>query len=80
VRCVCLQSVATVGVVRLGDSFEARPVMFDIPAGQTALLDVLFAPRFIGEFSESLSIICDNCHVRHLTVTGMLSMLVAVAC
>jgi len=58
-------------VTLLGDAFEVSPVVLEISAGETTELNILFAPKCVAAFSESLMIVCDNCQVQRLTVTGL---------
>lgn len=52
------------------DPFEVQPAMFELKSNELMTLEVLFAPKMLDVFTQSLIIVCDNCHVHRLTVTG----------
>ena len=52
------------------DPFEVQPALFELKSNELMTLEVLFAPKTLDVFSQSLVIVCDNCHVQRLTVTG----------
>lgn len=63
--------MSTLELLRLDEVFEVKPVLFQVTSDQPAVLNVLFAPPMCGEFSQQLTILCDNCHVRHISITGI---------
>ena len=50
--------------------FEVRPAVFELDRGQAVKLEVLFAPGDVKSYSEQMTMVCDNCHVKHFTITG----------
>ena len=50
--------------------FEVRPSMFELRRDSSMLLEVLFAPTALEEYSQSIAIVCDNCQVKYFNITG----------
>ena len=50
--------------------FEVRPAVFELDRGAKTIVEVLFSPTATETYSQQMTIVCDNCHVRHFTVTG----------
>ena len=64
-----LQSATALGTVIIVP-FEVRPPFFELDRGQSIVLEVLFAPMEVKAYEAQLTCVCDNCHIRHFTLTG----------
>ncbi|NXO50455.1 DLEC1 protein, partial [Aramus guarauna] len=65
-----LRVVATVGFV-IQDPFGIRPAVFELAPGQSTTLEVMFFPSFPEVSQQTYTIVCDNCQVSDVTVTGV---------
>ena len=65
----CLQSVTGMNSVALYP-FEVCPPNFELKHGQSLTLEVLFSPRAIETYTHQMTMVCDNCHVRHFDIKG----------
>ncbi|XP_031463677.1 deleted in lung and esophageal cancer protein 1 isoform X2 [Phasianus colchicus] len=64
------RAVATLGFV-IQDPFGIYPAVFELSPGQSTKVKVLFFPS-LPEVSEQIyTIVCDNCQVNYITVTGV---------
>ncbi|XP_013414779.1 deleted in lung and esophageal cancer protein 1 [Lingula anatina] len=63
------KNVSSTGSVQV-PPFEIRPSVFELHHGDTMLLEVIFTPPSVKEYTQSLTIVCDNCHVQHFTIRG----------
>uniref|UniRef100_A0A8C4SDU0 DLEC1 cilia and flagella associated protein n=1 Tax=Erpetoichthys calabaricus TaxID=27687 RepID=A0A8C4SDU0_ERPCA len=63
------RSVATPGFVEK-PPFALGPFFFELLPGEATLLEVAFLPPSPEAFSEVFTIVCDNCQVKEITVTG----------
>ncbi|XP_072029825.1 LOW QUALITY PROTEIN: deleted in lung and esophageal cancer protein 1-like [Amphiura filiformis] len=63
------KSVATKDRVDL-QPFVIEPSLFELLAGHTITLQIIFTPPSIRSFSRDITMVCDNCTVRHFTVKG----------
>ena len=61
--------MAHLGTVLL-TPFEVRPPVFELGTGERMVLEVLFAPTEVTTYEATLTSVCDNCHVKHFTLTG----------
>ncbi|XP_071961985.1 deleted in lung and esophageal cancer protein 1-like [Antedon mediterranea] len=52
------------------EPFLIQPAMFELPAGYSILLQVVFTPASVDTFIQKITMICDNCHVKHFTLKG----------
>ena len=66
------QSVVRNGNVSI-PPFDIRPSVLEIDRGQTGLMEIVFQPPSVKSYSTDMCMVCDNCHVKHFTVTGNLS-------
>uniref|UniRef100_A0A8D2LHT7 DLEC1 cilia and flagella associated protein n=1 Tax=Varanus komodoensis TaxID=61221 RepID=A0A8D2LHT7_VARKO len=65
------RAVATYGYVEQAP-FGIRPAVFELPPGHSTLVEVsLFMPIFPEVLSVTYIIVCDNCQVKEITVTGL---------
>jgi len=51
-------------------AFQIRPSVFEILAGKSALLEVIFSPEETKKYQEELVIVCDNCQIVHFKLLG----------
>ncbi|NWI98515.1 DLEC1 protein, partial [Crypturellus undulatus] len=64
------RAVATVGFVTQGP-FGIRPAFFELTPGQSTTIEVMFFPSSPEASQQIYTIVCDNCQVNDVTVTGM---------
>ncbi|XP_053116258.1 deleted in lung and esophageal cancer protein 1 isoform X2 [Hemicordylus capensis] len=64
------RAVATFGFVEQ-EPFGIRPAVFELAPGQSASIEVVFAPIFAEDLSVVYTIACDNCQINDITVTGL---------
>lgn len=57
--------------------FLIRPAIFELQHKEATLLEVVFQPTVLGHVSQEVLILCDNCHMKEFTFTGI-SLLVAI--
>ncbi|XP_073437582.1 deleted in lung and esophageal cancer protein 1 isoform X2 [Dendrobates tinctorius] len=50
--------------------FCIRPVMFELYPGQEIIIEVVFFPLSSETHSQVFTIVCDNCQVKDITLTG----------
>ncbi|XP_033914981.3 deleted in lung and esophageal cancer protein 1 isoform X1 [Acipenser ruthenus] len=50
--------------------FVIRPNVFELHPGQTTAIEVLFLPSSSDVFKQTFTIVCDNCQVKDIAVTG----------
>ena len=65
-----IQSVVTNGSVKI-PPFEVRPSILELMKGDTGVLEVVFAPHAVRSFTQEITIVCDNCQVKHFTLKGL---------
>ncbi|XP_010004306.1 PREDICTED: deleted in lung and esophageal cancer protein 1, partial [Chaetura pelagica] len=70
------RAVDTVGFV-IQDPFGIHPAFFELAPGQSTTVEVVFFPSCPEVSQQTYTIVCDNCQVNDVTVTG-LGQLVAV--
>ncbi|XP_067386498.1 deleted in lung and esophageal cancer protein 1-like [Emydura macquarii macquarii] len=63
------RAVATIGFVEQGP-FGIRPAVFELGPGQATLLEVMFSPSSPENLKQIYTIVCDNCQINDITVTG----------
>lgn len=71
-HCIILflkQSVVTNGSVKIAP-FDVRPSILELMKGDTGVLEVVFAPQSVRSYTQEITIVCDNCHVKHFTLKG----------
>ncbi|KFP20300.1 Deleted in lung and esophageal cancer protein 1, partial [Egretta garzetta] len=64
------RAVATVGFV-IQDPFGIRPAVFELAPGQSTTVEVMFFPSFPAVSQQTYTVVCDNCQVNDVTVTGV---------
>ncbi|KAM6452904.1 deleted in lung and esophageal cancer protein 1 [Liasis olivaceus] len=64
------RSVATLGFVEQ-EPFGIRPAIFELAPGQSLPVEVVFMPISSEVLSVTYVIVCDNCHVNEIIVTGL---------
>ncbi|CAD5110827.1 DgyrCDS190 [Dimorphilus gyrociliatus] len=50
--------------------FEFRPSLFAVRPGQSTVLEISFSPKEVKEYETYVTIVCDNCHVKHIKLIG----------
>ncbi|XP_071812080.1 deleted in lung and esophageal cancer protein 1-like isoform X2 [Apostichopus japonicus] len=50
--------------------FLIQPAMFELQAGHAISLYITFSPRSASVFEKTVTIVCDNCNVKHFTIKG----------
>nr|CAB3238197.1 deleted in lung and esophageal cancer protein 1 [Phallusia mammillata] len=50
--------------------FQIRPAVFEVLAGQTTALELIFSPGETDKYKEELVMVCDNCQVKEFTIQG----------
>nr|XP_020141048.1 deleted in lung and esophageal cancer protein 1 isoform X2 [Microcebus murinus] len=63
------RAVATFGFVEQLP-FGILPSVFELAPGYATLVEVLFFPRTLGKAEQSFIIVCDNCQIQELVITG----------
>ncbi|EMP29416.1 Deleted in lung and esophageal cancer protein 1 [Chelonia mydas] len=63
------RAVATIGFVEQGP-FGIRPAVFELGPDQAMLLEILFSPSSPENLKQTFTIVCDNCQINDITVTG----------
>uniref|UniRef100_A0A8C0GUB3 DLEC1 cilia and flagella associated protein n=1 Tax=Chelonoidis abingdonii TaxID=106734 RepID=A0A8C0GUB3_CHEAB len=63
------RAVATIGFVEQGP-FGIRPAVFELGPDQAILLEVMFSPSSPENLKQTFTIVCDNCQINDITVTG----------
>ncbi|XP_061441720.1 deleted in lung and esophageal cancer protein 1 isoform X2 [Rhineura floridana] len=64
------RAVATFGFVEQ-EPFGIRPAVFELAPGQSTLIEVVFMPFLPKMMSVKYIIVCDNCQMNEITVTGL---------
>uniref|UniRef100_A0A8C6Z7S2 DLEC1 cilia and flagella associated protein n=1 Tax=Nothoprocta perdicaria TaxID=30464 RepID=A0A8C6Z7S2_NOTPE len=64
------RAVATVGFVIQGP-FGIRPAYFELAPAQSTTIEVMFFPSSPEASQQIYTIVCDNCQVNDVTVTGI---------
>lgn len=67
------QSVVTNGSVKIAP-FDVRPSILELMKGDTGVLEVVFAPQSVRSYTQEITIVCDNCHVKHFTLRGQCTL------
>ncbi|XP_036595590.1 deleted in lung and esophageal cancer protein 1 [Trichosurus vulpecula] len=63
------RAVATVGFVEQAP-FGILPAVFELIPGQVLLLEVLFLPTSLEMVEKSFIIVCDNCQIKEVIISG----------
>lgn len=61
--------MVTNGSVKIAP-FDVRPSILELMKGDTGVLEVVFAPQSVRSYTQEITIVCDNCHVKHFTLKG----------
>ena len=69
-NCILFQTLLMEGVVKVGEVFELKTICFELSTRDVVEVEVKFSPVSASHFSESLLIICDNCQLKRITLTG----------
>ncbi|NXL85041.1 DLEC1 protein, partial [Alectura lathami] len=64
------RAVAAVGPV-VQDPFGIYPAVFELAPGQSTTVEVTFFPSLPEVSQQTYTIVCDNCQVNDVTVTGL---------
>ena len=67
------QTVVNPACLDLG-SFQIRPSVFEILAGRTVMIELIFTPEQVKKYQEELVVVCDNCQIMHFTLHGELDV------
>jgi hypothetical protein len=62
------QSIAGGGAVSLTAPFEVRPTVLELPRGATGIIEVMFSPPSVRQYTQEMTMVCDNCQVRHFMI------------
>lgn len=57
------------GTLDLG-VFQIRPAVFELLAGQSMVIELIFSPSKSEKYAEDIVMVCDNCQLQHLTIEG----------
>ncbi|XP_041040695.1 deleted in lung and esophageal cancer protein 1 isoform X2 [Carcharodon carcharias] len=63
------RSVAAAGFLDV-TPFAVRPAVFELNPGQALILEVAFLPPSSETFSQTITMVCDNCQVKDFVLTG----------
>ncbi|XP_043546785.1 deleted in lung and esophageal cancer protein 1 isoform X1 [Chiloscyllium plagiosum] len=63
------RSVAAAGFLDVAP-FAIRPAVFELSPGQTLIMEVAFLPPSSDTFSQTVTMVCDNCHVKDFVLRG----------
>ncbi|MEE6467413.1 hypothetical protein FKM82_007232 [Ascaphus truei] len=63
------RSVATTGFVEQAP-FGMRPAVFELYPGQETIFEIVFFPTSSETYNQIFTIVCDNCQVKDITLTG----------
>ncbi|GCB67487.1 hypothetical protein scyTo_0012149 [Scyliorhinus torazame] len=63
------RSVAAAGFLDV-TPFAIRPAVFELNPGQALILEVAFLPPSSESFSQTVTMVCDNCQVKDFVLTG----------
>ncbi|XP_038654492.1 deleted in lung and esophageal cancer protein 1 isoform X2 [Scyliorhinus canicula] len=64
------RSVAAAGFLDV-TPFAIRPAVFELNPGQALILEVAFLPPSSESFSQTVTMVCDNCQVKDFVLTGI---------
>ncbi|XP_028933469.2 deleted in lung and esophageal cancer protein 1 isoform X2 [Ornithorhynchus anatinus] len=51
--------------------FTILPALFELGPGDSVTIEVLFFPTELGSWAQTFIIVCDNCQICDVTITGM---------
>ncbi|XP_012311083.2 deleted in lung and esophageal cancer protein 1 isoform X3 [Aotus nancymaae] len=64
------KAIATAGFVEQ-PPFGIRPSVFELAPGHAVLVEVLFFPKSPGKAEQNFVIVCDNCQMKELVISGI---------
>nr|XP_056713113.1 deleted in lung and esophageal cancer protein 1 [Euleptes europaea] len=64
------RAVAVLGFVDQ-EPFGIQPAVFELFPGQAVVIETAFFPSFPGVASVTYTIVCDNCQINEITLTGL---------
>ncbi|XP_004614681.2 deleted in lung and esophageal cancer protein 1 [Sorex araneus] len=64
------RAIATAGFVEQ-PPFGIWPMVFELAPGQTVWLEVIFLPTSPGRAEKTFLMVCDNCQVKDLVISGV---------
>nr|XP_012311083.1 deleted in lung and esophageal cancer protein 1 isoform X3 [Aotus nancymaae] len=64
------KAIATAGFVEQ-PPFGIRPSVFELAPGHAVLVEVLFFPKSPGKAEQTFVIVCDNCQMKELVISGI---------
>ncbi|NXP25648.1 DLEC1 protein, partial [Scytalopus superciliaris] len=64
------EAIATVDVL-IQDPFGIQPAVLELIPGQSATVEVVFFPSLPEASQQTYTLLCDNCRVKDVTVTGV---------
>ncbi|CAC5401955.1 unnamed protein product [Mytilus coruscus] len=62
-------SVVTNGAVAM-PPFNVRPSVVELMKGESGVIEVIFSPKSVRNFTQEMTLVCDNCNVQHFTLQG----------
>ena len=51
-------------------NFRIHPTTFELRPNETVIIEVIFMPWHAAEYEDNFVIVCDNCQIRHIKITG----------
>ncbi|XP_060064823.1 deleted in lung and esophageal cancer protein 1-like [Ylistrum balloti] len=51
--------------------FEIRPSVLELMKGESGVIEIIFTPPSVKSYSQEVTLVCDNCHVKHFTIKGV---------
>ncbi|XP_033743778.1 deleted in lung and esophageal cancer protein 1-like isoform X2 [Pecten maximus] len=51
--------------------FEIRPSVLELMKGESGVIEIIFTPPSVKSFNQEITLVCDNCHVKHFTIKGI---------
>ncbi|XP_067824418.1 deleted in lung and esophageal cancer protein 1 isoform X2 [Heptranchias perlo] len=63
------RSVAAAGFLDVSP-FAIRPAVFELHPGQALILEIAFLPTTSETFSQTVTMVCDNCQVKDFVLSG----------
>ncbi|XP_021361346.1 deleted in lung and esophageal cancer protein 1-like isoform X1 [Mizuhopecten yessoensis] len=64
------KSVVRNGSVHI-QPFEIRPSVLELMKGESGVIEIIFTPPSVKSYSQDVTLVCDNCHVKHFTIKGV---------
>ncbi|XP_069130810.1 deleted in lung and esophageal cancer protein 1-like isoform X4 [Argopecten irradians] len=51
--------------------FEVRPSVLELMKGESGVIEIIFTPPSVKSYTQDITLVCDNCHVKHFTIKGI---------